>query len=838
MARKILLGLATEGKDQVAEDLKDVGKDLDELKREVTADVRVDAEEAKRDIKETLAELKALPREKTIRIRVEAEQAKLAALEKRLAALGKQRGAVAGAGGDTSALTQRMGSVAQQIEGVRGRLEGLSTDLERAGTVGDNAMAKVARGLTKVDTGLQDALGHIPLVGGLLSSVAEHVSTLVTRLLPDAADGFAAVASAGLSLFAVAPVVLAVAAAVAALVVSLGQALIGVAALATAFLAALAPIVLLLGLVAYHIMKAISGTNALAQAQAGLKTAYDTLAQSVVTLHNAQQQQSLQRIAALADEKTATLALTDAENAQKDALLGVTSAKLAAQSARLALAQFNLQLAGFGMKPGDLEKRASTVDVTTAGQQQTGADPLGYKQLLLQYQQAVLAVKTADQGVHDATAAAADSANTLALAHAKVNLYLKMGLEAYPAYLQAVQSTASAVNAWKVAENGLATAILARDQAAKGISSSASAFMSTWTAFKASFATIFGPAEQAVFAGISKALSILAAGMKPLEPAFKALGKAIGGAFVGWAKAFTQPAVMAGLKQLILGAAALTTKWAPGMNALLTILLDVANAAMPALLRIVGKLSKEFESAARHPKQISEFIKKCIGQTVIWWHGFELIVGVLLGIAKVLHPILIVLSAMWDWIKLSAQGWVKIFGWIKAILNLTVGPLVRAFDAIKSIASDIVSAFSDIVTLIEKAVGLIPGVQNFLANDLGIGENTNTQANAAYVASGTEALAKKDAGLLKGGGITQAFRKSLQVQLRNLGFSGAQIAQLIAAAAPRMLPAGAPGSLSPATASHIHHNTFTLQHGNTIQSDQHFSAAIERRLAANGTGYR
>ena len=834
ISRKIILGLSTSGKDAVAADLDEVRKDLDELKKTVTADVRADAEQAKRDIAEVKGELDSIPKSKTIRIRVEAAQADLKSLEQRLASLSSIKNDLEAAGQDTSAVDQRMGSLATRIENVRTRVQGLSSDFDKLGSHGDN-----------VTTSL---VSHIPLVGELLAKISTAVGQFASNLLPAVAQGFTGIVSSAASLVVVGPIILVIAAALSSLLVTIGLIIAAVAALAVAFLVALAPIGILLALVGSQIMKVISGTNALKQAVAGVKSAYDTLKQSVANLHNAQQNEARQRIAALADEKSATLALADAEDAEKAALLGVTSAKLAAKQARLTLAQFNQQLAGFGLTPASLTKKAAGVDVTTGGQKQTGADPLGYKSLLLQYQQDVLAIKTADLGVSQATHAAADSAQTLALAHAKVDLYLKEQLDAYPAYNQAIATTASAVTAWKVAEQGLLKAQLARDQASKGISGNAETFLGVWDKLKKTLSAIFGPAEKVVFGDLDKALTILAGHGKSLAPAFKTLGGAIGQAFINFAKWMTQKSTMSDFKKIIGDAASLTKAMAPLVNTLLSLFLLIAKDALPSMVQWIKHAGQNLANIVKHPKAIAHFIHLALHDLSDFGHAISGFLGMITTLSNLWKGIKNIIDGIGNALGVGGKGI------LIAVAALYGANKIGALGLLKGLGGGLGGAVTGGAGGLGVGAAIVgAGAAGYLGGSLLYKHSGAVRSAGGAVASGVDSLLGVNsvnpadyAGKEGFTSIIAAIEKSLQTGLEQFGthagqvLSAAQITQFLAILHKEGVNYTGPvvAAPSPATAGTVHHHNWTLQHGNTIQSDQHFAGAIERRLAAGGGGYK
>ncbi|HZL18630.1 MAG TPA: hypothetical protein VFG23_12885 [Polyangia bacterium] len=613
--------------------LDDTAAEVDAFgKKRATAEIRVDATRAKADIAEVVAELKAIPREETIRIRVAGEQAKLQGLMARKAGLENQLQNTASAGGDTGPLIQRLGSVSSQIEAVRGRITGLASDFERAGSDGERGFSRVTNALTKVDRGIADVVGHVPLLGGLMKGAINGVSSglqSIVGMLPEAVQGFGGMLAAGLSLAAVGPIVLLIVGALAALVVSLGMALIGVVALGVAFLAALAPIALVLGAIALKFKAAYT-------AQQNLVAATNAQKSAVVALAQAQYNESNQRIAALAAEKSAVLALRDAENGVADAKLGVKSSALAITQAQLALAEFKRGLAGMGTSPGGLDKAAGNVSVGgNLGQTQQGGDPNAWKTMLLQYRTLVLAVTQAEQAHRDAIAGVADATNTLSKAQTTSNQFAQSGLRAYAPYASALSSAATAANSLSTANHNLS--LDARKMAASD------GILGIFSKLRATFNTLFGPAVNAAIGGLGKALGILAKGLAPLSGPMKTLGVAIGKGFVQLAKDLTSKTAIADFKKLINGAAKLVPVLIGFFAGLGGVLVGVANAAMPALTSGLGKLGKKFEDVAKHPKKIKEFIDKCLSQTKDWlgWIGKVLgVVGHLAGLFSSFGPIL------------------------------------------------------------------------------------------------------------------------------------------------------------------------------------------------------
>jgi len=789
MSRKILLSLGSEGKDAVKADIHEVATEMDELKKTVTAEIRADAEQAKREIKEVKGELDRIPKSKTIRIRVEAEQASLKSLETRLASLSSTKNDLEAAGQDTSDVERRMGSLATQIDNTRVRVKNLSADFDRLGQRGPIAIGNI--------------VSHLPLIGGVLQKIATSVGELVSGLLPAAAQGFTGIVSSAAALATVGPIIFAIAAALASLLVTIGLVIAAVAALAVAFVVALVPIGVLLALVGSQIMKVISGTNALKQAVIALTGAYATLAQSIVTLHQDEGQEALQRLAAIQAEHQATLSLTDAQNGLADAILGQKSNELALQSALLNRKQLLNQLTGFGMNPASLLKRASGVDVTTGGQKQTGADPLGYDQLQIAVKQSNQTVAQARQAIVDGKANINDARSVLANAAQTEAQFVKQGLKAFDPYLQSVQKVAGDLVTVAANERAVTTAILARDKASQGMGKNTSAFMTAWSKLKTTISEVFGPAEQAVFAGIDQALTILSGHGKSLAPAFKILGDAIGGAFVQFAKWLTSPKTLKDLGKIIRDAAGLTTALAGVFTQLLTIITQIAKDVLPSMVTWIQNAGKVLQNVVQHPKAIAHFLHLALhdlGQ-------FGKVISGFLGMVKTL-------ASYWHTIAQDV-GVVKNFA----------APKTTSKSAVKNLGG-IPYANSGLdphPTVFQKLLNVIGGLA---------GGGVVTGPGAYMIGEGG---APEGVIPLAGGGAEVVAKALSRYFTINLG-------ALFANSQPHL--AAAAGVLSPGSVSHIHHNTnnFANHIGGGHQDPAHVAVVVTQRqtaaLAAQGSGYK
>jgi hypothetical protein len=805
MARNVLLKITGDSEEAKAV-VDEILAKLKELDKDTIAKITVDAGEAKADIDDVKAKLKTLSKRELIIIQIDANTA---ALDKAQAKLDKLRAEAAMADVTTpagQASVVKAGSAARSVANLRTAADGLAADLAKTGTMGDRVMSalvgdsnRAAQGFKNLRTGItsltSDIVGKVPLIGGLFSKLAEGVGSLVTTLLPDVAAGFGSIAVQAVGLITVAPIMFAIAAACAALLVFLGMVLAAVVALGIAFLVALGPIALLLGTVMMQIMKVVSGTNALKQAVLALKSAYTTLAQSIVVLHQDETAEGVQRIAAIEAQRQATLGLVDAQNALADATLAQRGNELSLQSALLARKQLLNQLAGFGMSPASLAKRDKGVDITMGGQQQTGADPLGYQALLIELKQANLTVAQAKQAVTDGKGQINDARSVLANAATLEGQFAKLGLKAFQPYLQSVQQTAAQLVQVAQNERALTTAIIARNVAAKGMGSSGTGFLAAWDKLKQTFKTIFGPAEQAVFKGIDQALTILAGHGKSLAPAFKNLGEAIGSAFVNFAKWMTSPKTLKDLGKIINDAAGLTRVLASVFNKVFTIVNDIAVDVLPSLVTWIRNAGTVLESVVKHPKAIAKFLKDALGDLKLFGGAISGFLGAMATLA-----------AYWRGIARD----------VTTLKNL-VDPGGVVGKGISWLGSE-------------------------AAKQVGAGDQSTHDLASAYAGQKAhDALEAKEIKALATGHLSPQGLKNIMTELTNtiaaggFGLTTAAVAAMVAKISPHVPVAAAP---SPATAGGIHHHNWTLQHGNSITSDQHFSAAIERRLSAGGTGYR
>ena len=871
MARNILLKLTGDNDDAklvVDETIDDIKK----LKAEAEAtivSIRVDNEEANRQLDEVRAKIESTPREETIRIRIQAETASLDKAEAQLAAL-KAQSAEAGVGGEIPNSTAiRMGQLASRIEGSQSRIQGLASDLEKLGSSGGNGVSRVDRAvksltgsLTGARTGLvsfvADALGKVPLIGGMFEKVAKSAGKLVTSLLPQAASGFTGLVSAAAGLAGVGTILGIIVAALAALVSSLGMALIGVAALAVGFLVALGPIAVLLGIVATKIKDIVSGQMTLASATANLKSALDSQKQAVTALQQAEVNEGNQRIQALNAQINAVNALKDAENQLNDAKLGALSAAQAVQQARLTLASFDLELRGLGTSPSNLAGATQSVQVGgNLGQTQVGSNKLAFQQMLLQYKEDILGVKTALQQQKDATQQVTDAQAQQSQAQQLVNQYQQLGLKAFPGYLSATQAQTTATQNLKRAEDQVASAELARVQAIRHGAAEASAFETAWKDLKKTLGTVFGPAEKAVFGGIEQALVIMAKGLKPLEPAFLTLGKAIGGAFVWWAKMMVKPANMHILESVIRGAAGLTEKMSHYLGAVFRILGQISSAAMPMLLKLIGHRPGELSTISHQHNAVKDFIVKCIAATKKWWDELKSVFGFAVVLVKTFQPLLTIFEklalaaeAVGKALGIGAGGGLLGGGLLAAVLLkgggkgligglgslLTGGGAVGGGLAVGASVLAAGAAGYGIGTVLNDKLGISKGIDSLLGGTVG---GPTSAMNAANASSKAEAIRSIEEvlrtghwrGSASGKLVSASAQESLIRSLAQLGVDWHRLAARLPAPSSHVATAS-PAAHARAMSVNVH-----LNQGDTIADDQHFVSVLEKRIAATGSGF-
>lgn len=654
----ILLKLIGDSADAEAtiDDTKAELKDFADQKYETA--LRVDAEQAKRDIAEVVAEMEAVPKEETIRLRVAGQQAQLEQLLARKQSLENALTQAAANGENTDPLIQRLGTVAQRIDTVRGRITQLSADFDDLGEEGTGILARLVAGFenfgTKVSStrtsllGLVgDLLGKIPLIGGLFETAFGAAENISAKLSTDMA-GFVGEIPAMIAGFAeAAPIIAVVAAAVSALVVSLGEAILGVVALGVAFLAALGPIVVLLAVVADKIKDIVEGQYNLTTAQNNLKTATDNYSTSVKALHAAELNESNQRLAALTAEKQAVLALQQAEEQLQADRTNVQQTALGIQQAKLNLAQFLQNLAGEGLSPGDLMKAPSNVSVSgNFGQTQAGVSGNAMLALLLQYKQLTLDVTEAEEQHKQAQTTVLSDQLQLNSAEQSYFTYVKEGLRAYTSYADAVSQVTSDMNTVKTDALAVKNAQIQVTEAIKHGAGQSTTFMKAWDAIKHTFSVILGPAEQAAFGGIERAMRILAKTFdnKKVQQAWLDLGQAIGNAFVWWAKMMSKPDNEKLLVTLIRDAAKLTERMSQWFGGVFGLVVQIATDAMPKLLGAVHHWATWLLHIDAHQQSVRKFIDKCVNATETWWHRIQSVLGTFTSILTTLSKII----GLWD----------------------------------------------------------------------------------------------------------------------------------------------------------------------------------------------
>ncbi len=170
--------------------------------------------------------------------------------------------------------------------------------------------------------------------------------------------------------------------------------------------------------------------------------------------------------------------------------------------------------------------------------------------------------------------------------------------------------------------------------AANGLKKAAGGFVD---AFRSATA---GGAD-AIFRGLAGALRTLTPLLARLRPAFSTLGRAIGAAFGTLAQAFSRPAIAAGFTKLLDGAAQLAGPAAKAVAALGEILLNIATAAMPFLVKGFEAMGKALDGLAgktRDASGLSNVIGGLVDQLRSWLALGGQVAGVFLSFFKIAAP--------------------------------------------------------------------------------------------------------------------------------------------------------------------------------------------------------
>lgn len=349
-----------------------------------------------------------------------------------------------------------------------------------------------------------------------------------------------------------------------------------------------------------------------------------------------------QTVAAYRAMRQAAEDVRDAILGVQDAQLGIDKSHVAVKRAELDLKKVRGEAGLLGKELNDTFTKFTDVDFKgTAGNlaaalKGSGAGSLGPEEQQLAIEEAVLKVREAKLGEKHATDDLGDSVQALNDKRKVAADFQRQGIAAFGPYTAAIQQQRDATlrladateRANKLDAVGVAnsSAVLAANDAltnaqlrlkearhdaataAEGaaggtaarkaqadwdaLSKTEQGFALALDAVSASLKDTFGPAVNGVLNGIASGFAQLPSALAPLKGSLGQLGTVIGNAFSGFGSFLNQPAVSAGLDQLIKGSAQLATiLGGSAFQAFFQIILNIANAAMPLLVGQTNSLA-------------------------------------------------------------------------------------------------------------------------------------------------------------------------------------------------------------------------------------------------------
>lgn len=536
----------------------------------------------------------------------------------------------------------------------------------------------------------EDSIGKLRQVGsailGLVTSSKEGSSAVgglgvnfgpFTAALNPATAGIIALALAiGISLVA----------ALGTLVASATAAVGAIGALGTSFLAALGPAVVLIIGVVMRLAKVLDVLKAedAAQEDANKKSIQGDKARVI----SAQQRQAAALALSRAEDQLgqATVAayreMEDAAERARDAVLSLEAAQLGQERAGIAIERAQLELKKFREEMGLTGAKADTLfkefddvgfDPTKLNKALEGvgvkAGTFGEEQEL-RLKELVLGVKDARLGEKQALDSVGDATTELSRAQAENARFQRMGIAAsqqYTSALRAVRDAEMAVARARASQDTAAITAAQATVAAKTaqLTGVERQLLGVIKQLRVVFHQTFGPGVQAIIMGIVVALGLIRDRIAPLRGAFTILGRAMGGALVQITKILTSPAMIKSFQQLTLAAARLAGPISVAFAQLLVILLNIARAAMPFLLRIVTAVALQFTKWASSTANMTTMrgvIATLVMHLRLWWKVFGAISrafiaffpAVLPFAAQLLRYIIRVANGLAAWAKSNA----------------------------------------------------------------------------------------------------------------------------------------------------------------------------------------
>jgi hypothetical protein len=534
----------------------------------------------------------------------------------------------------------------QTIE-VRAQVAKALVDLERVEAKKEQLSATKAEVKVDVDRSLP----------GVFASIASSVGGLFTALGGGGGGGLGgatARVSAGFISFssAVGPLAallgglavtigVSLVGALAALVSSLALAAAGVGALGAAVGGVLVPAVALAvgtGLRLGKVFEALKaqdtatnevGRNAAAGSQAAAAAA-DQQASAARGLSEAQRQMGIA-------SKNAYREMADAAEAASDAIRGVESAQLSLDSAKLStreatneLAQFRKEIGATGDEFAAVFDKFTDVSVDTSGLRKALADAnkaaggpeldntqeLKLERLVLNIREARLREKEATDGVSDAITTASRAQQT-------DNAFKAQGIKASEGYRAALRGVESATLAVAAAQKqqGFTAAQGKAIQLTQDLTDRERQLLEAIKNVRKELRGAFGPATDAVFGGMIKALGRVPALVNPLRGAFTRLGQAWGEAIDAFSADLIKPRMIRSFRAFTDGAAKLAGPITDGMSALLEIFLNIGKAALPFLVsgtKSVAEHLQDWARGTRNSEKLSKSVGKLVGHLKTW----------------------------------------------------------------------------------------------------------------------------------------------------------------------------------------------------------------------------
>jgi hypothetical protein len=500
------------------------------------------------------------------------------------------------------ALSGLFGSLSSGLDRVERRTHSFTQDLQKTQRASSSAFlgigdaAKTAAGfaetgLNAIGDGLVGLTRGIPVIGNItagLGGIAGGglIAIPIIALLTAAFVGLVSILTALASVVA--------------------GAIAGAAALAVAFGAIAAPVALLaVGALAKLAKSLLGSKDASAKAQSAsesLAQAHRTQAQASSALADAQRNASEQRVAALQDERAAIQAVAQADLDRERAAESRVSSRLDLRQARLDLKNLREQngTAGATSSPlfaklTNLAVDPSTIPGALKGLKLSGGGGKSEEQQQIDLLRAIERVREAKTGVKAADLQAKTAATAYATAVAKQNQYAREGLKAYKPYADALRQTAKAQDALATATERTNKAQRAARAARANETGATTGIGGTIKAFTGAVGTAINPGVDAIFAGASKGLGSIAAVLPGLRGGFTALGSAIGAGLATLGKLFSSPLFVSSFKTFTTTAAQLVRNVAtPAVGNFATLLLKIANAALPHLRDGLTELGRKF----------------------------------------------------------------------------------------------------------------------------------------------------------------------------------------------------------------------------------------------------